>query len=603
MAGMGPFGKMLILKNMHSEQRLRMLALKSNEGCLSAMQHQTPAAAKPAAPDLKAERDRFVALAFCWADFLLELDIDQTITFAGGPWKGLVGKTPKDLKGLKIEDLVMEEDHALMNSLLGVARRHGRIEDVDIRFKGQSQTGLAIGFAGYFLEDLQDHYFLAMRVSRTSSAGLVAGGHVREGGSNLFDADSFADVLGGKIKAGGDDSQLTFINMPGLENVKDRMSEDEQAELSKALGLYLRANSVDGDSAAQIEEGKFGLVHAGDLDVGGLEDQLAGVAKDLDPKKEGVKVESATMKVDAANVSEEDLANGLVYAINQFKEQGEGGFNVQNLSSNLSAMVKDAANKVSTFKNIVANKSFSLVYHPIINVQTGEIHHYEALTRFQPGVSPFEIITMAEEMGLIPDFDLAVVEKGLEFLNTIPRNSTTSIAVNISGQSVANEMYVANLHKILKDNQWAKDKLLFEITESAKMEDLVQANNFIQSLRKQGYHVCLDDFGAGAASFGYLMSLEVDVVKLDGPVVKDAQGAVRGRALLESMATLCKNLGIETIGEMVDDKYGLDFVRKCGIDYAQGYLFGEPNADVNAFNMGKHVHLFPKPAFSSGKRW
>ncbi|MBL4692392.1 MAG: EAL domain-containing protein [Magnetovibrio sp.] len=563
----------------------------------------TPAPAARVAPDLKAERDRFVALAFCWADFLLELDVHETITFAGGPWKGLVGKTPKELKGTKILDLVMEKDQSLMRSLLGVAKRHGRIEDVDIRFRGQSNAGLAIGFAGYFLEDLKDSYFLAMRVNRNAGAGLVAGGHVREGGSKLFDADSFADVLGGKIKAGDDDNHLTFINMPGLETIKGRMSEEEQEELSKALGLYLRANSVDGDSAAQIEEGKFGLVHAADLDMSGLEDQLAEVALELDPKHEVVKVESATMEVDANNVSEADLANGLVYAINQFKDHGNGKFNLSNLSSNISGMVKDAANKVATFKNIVANKSFSLVYHPIINVSTGEVHHYEALTRFQPGVSPFEIITMAEEMGLIPEFDLTVVEKGLEFLDTLPRNAKTAIAVNISGQSVANEMYVSNLHRIIKQNQWAKGKLMFEITESAKMDDLEQANNFIQSLRSEGYHVCLDDFGAGAASFGYLMSLEVDVVKLDGPVVKDAQKAVRGKALLESMATLCKNLGIETIGEMVDDKNGLDFVRKCGIDYAQGFLFGEPNADINAFNLKKFTHLFPNAKRSTSQIW
>jgi len=554
--------------------------------------------------DLKSERDRFVALAFCWADFLLEVELDETVIFAGGPWEGLVGQTAAQLQGKKLKDLVFEDDMDLMRSLLGVARRHGRIEDVEIRFQGQRSSGFAIGFAGYFLEDLNNHYFLAMRLNRNSGAGLVSGGHLREGESNLFDADSFADVLGGKLKGpGNEDNQLTFINMPGLEDIKGRMSEEDQAHLSKALGLYLRANSVDGDSASQIEDGKFGLIHAQDLDVDVLEGQLSEVVRDLDPEKVGVKIETATLDVDSDNVSQEDLANGLVYAINQFKDQGDGGFNIKNLSSNLSGMVKDAANKVSSFKSIVANKKFSLVYHPIINVLDGEVHHYEALTRFQPGVSPFEIITMAEEMGLIPEFDLAVVKKGLEFINTLPRNSKTSIAVNISGQSVASDLYVNTLHKLLQNNQWAKGKMLFEITESAKMEDLDRANNFIQQLRKNGYHVCLDDFGAGAASFGYLMRLEVDVVKLDGPVVKDAQLAVRGKALLESMATLCKNLGIETIGEMVDDKQGLDFVRKCGINYAQGYLFGEPNADLAAFNMGKYAHMFPKSSVGATSNW
>ena len=561
----------------------------------------------PASENLKSERDRFVALAFCWADFLLEVDLDETIVFAGGPWKGLTGLSVDDLKGRKLVDIVHADDMALMRSLLGVARRQGRIEDVDIRFQGNRSTALPISFAGYFLEDLGQHFFLAMRVSRNTGAGLAPGGRVREGGSNLFDADSFADVLGGKLKAAKDagleENQLTLINMAGIEELKGRLDDQQLAELNKTLGVYLRANSVDGDSAAQIDEGKFGLVHANDLDVKSLEAQLAEVARDFDPTKKGVTVEAATMQVDADNISEADLANGLVYAINRFKDQGAGGLSMHDLSSNLSSLVKDAAAKVSTFKATVANKDFHLVFHPIVNVMTGEIHHYEALTRFEPGVSPFEIITMAEETGLIPEFDMAVVEKGLEFLNTIPRNSPTSIAVNISGQSVASDWYVDNLHKILMENKWAEGRLLFEITESAKMEDLERANNFIQRLRKDHYHVSLDDFGAGAASFGYLMRLEVDVVKLDGPVVKDAQLARRGKALLESMATLCKNLGIETIAEMVDSKQGLDFVRKCGITYAQGYLFGKPNADTKAFNMAQHIHLFPNPAFTTGKKW
>ncbi len=570
-----------------------------------------PSTLRPAPPgqeNLKSERDRFVALAFCWADFLLEVDTNETIVFAGGPWQGLAGIPQEKMRGRKLEEVVHPDDIGLMRSLLNVAKRQGRIEDVDIRFQGKMKRALPIGFAGYFLKEMDNHYFLAMRVSRQASGGLMAGGHQRAGDSNLYDATSFADVLGGKLKiADGDalkDNQLTLIDMAGIKELKGRLNEKQQADLSKTLGVYLRANSIDGDSAAQLEEGKFGLVHDQGLDVHRLETQLAEVARDYDPAKKGVDIKAATLNVDAENISQEDLANGLVYAINRFKEDDTGGgFNLHELSSNLSSLVKDAANKVSTFKTTVANRAFHLVFHPIVDVRTGEIHHYEALTRFQEGVSPFEIITMAEETGLIPEFDLAVVDKSLEFLNSIPRNSPLSVAVNISGQSVASDWYIDGLRHKLAENEWAQGRLLFEITESAKMKDLDRANAFIQRLRADNYKVCLDDFGAGAASFGYLMRLEVDVVKLDGPVVKDAQRALRGKALLESMATLCKNLGIETIAEMVDDQAGIDFVRKCGINYAQGYLFGKPNADIKVFNMAQHVHLFPSPAFALGKTW
>ncbi len=559
-----------------------------------------------ASGDLKAERDRFVALAFCWADFLLEVDSDEKVFFAGGPWRGLIGKTPEEMVGLSLTDIIHDDDHNLMRSLLGVARRKGRIEDVDLRFKGKGAAGLPIAFAGYHLEDLGGHYFLAMRVSQRQSAGLAPEGRQRAPGSNLYDANSFADVLGGKLKAAkdkGEDNRLTLINMPALGDLKGRMDIEQATEMNKSLGVYLRANSVDGDSAAELEEGKFGIVHGKELDVTSLENQLAEVAKEYDPSGEGVAVEAATMDVDATNISEEDLANGLVYAINRFKDS-DGAFDMHTLSDNLSTLVSDAAGRVVQFKQTVANGSFELVFHPIVEMQTGEIHHYEALTRFEKDVSPFELITMAEETGMIPEFDIAVVEKALEWLNKTPRNSKSAIAVNISGHSVFSETYVTKLHNLLKENHWAEGRLMFEITESAKMEDLETANKFIQSLRKKRYHVCLDDFGAGAASFGYLMSLEVDVVKLDGPVVKDAQKARRGKALLQSMATLCKNLGIETIAEMVDSREGLDFVRKCGINYAQGYLFGKPHGDIKRFDiLGQHGQLFPKAKKTQARSW
>ena len=83
-----------------------------------------------------------------------------------------------------------------------------------------------------------------------------------------------------------------------------------------------------------------------------------------------------------------------------------------------------------------------------------------------------------------------------------------------------------------------------------EVEDLETANEFIQNLRGLGYPVCLDDFGAGAASFQYLSAIDVDVVKIDGPVVKNAEAIERGRAFLTALASFCRELGVETIAEI-----------------------------------------------------
>ncbi|NQV55146.1 MAG: EAL domain-containing protein [Rhodospirillales bacterium] len=114
------------------------------------------------------------------------------------------------------------------------------------------------------------------------------------------------------------------------------------------------------------------------------------------------------------------------------------------------------------------------------------------------------------------------------------------------------------------------------------------ANRFFQTLRKDGYKVCLDDFGAGAASFQYLATLEVDVVKLDGSAIKNALVANQGRAFLTALVRMCQDIGVETVAEMIDDQEILDFVRSCGVDYVQGFFFGKPSKEITDSD---HLHL------------
>src|SRR5262249_3601947 len=121
-----------------------------------------------------------------------------------------------------------------------------------------------------------------------------------------------------------------------------------------------------------------------------------------------------------------------------------------------------------------------------------------------------------------------------------------------------------------------EERLLFEITESTRMRDLAVANDAIQRLRSRGYQVGLDDFGAGAASFPYLQALTVDFVKIDGAYVRGVLTDPRNALILKSMCTLCRDMGIYTIAEMVETRAQLERLREVGVDCGQGYLFGRP---------------------------
>ncbi|MCB2099224.1 MAG: EAL domain-containing protein [Rhodobacterales bacterium] len=535
---------------------------------------------------LRAERDRFIAFAFCWADIVLELDADRRIAYAGGVTERVLGLGAKDLVGRPVAELVAEKEHHLLDELIKVAGRRGRIENVAMRFlHGADGHPVTLQLAGYSLPDLRRHYFLALRSGRTPNPNRPGKDLNREAGTGLYDGASFSDMAAAKLSNPANDGRrLTLVNMDALTELDQRLSPVEGARLKQTIGAVLRANSVDGDTAGQITDTRFGLVHGDDVNLDRLQETIAEYTREADPDGKGVDVESSTVGVDTANMSPEDLANGLMVVMNRFR-QSSSKFTMRSLSENLGSMIKQAVDSVEGFKRIVEQADFNIAFQPIIDVHTGHPHHYEALARFPNSPdqgAPFRYITFAEETGLICDFDIAMARKAIDWLRRYHADGYR-VAVNVSGYSVGVPSFVDALHALLNENTWTRPFLMFEVTESARMDDLHSANAFIRRLRSAGHEVCLDDFGAGAANFQYLSTLEVDVVKLDGEALRTARKGARGRAFVKALSTLCGELGVDIIAEMIDDQEGLNFIKSCGIDYAQGYFFGKPSMDITVF--------------------
>ncbi len=262
----------------------------------------------------------------------------------------------------------------------------------------------------------------------------------------------------------------------------------------------------------------------------------------------------------------------------------ERGFD--SLSLELERSARDTSGMLTFFHNVVSREDFDIAFQPIVDLASRDIHHFEALARFETDVihSPYEMITFAERTGLIFDFDLAMCRRVLAALEDANRSGThPTLAANLSGLSLGNPAFVEALHQLLGRHPAISSQLMFEITESAAIRDLAQANEVIQGLRDAGHQVCLDDFGAGASALKYLHALEVDIVKIDGGYIRSAMATKRNRAFLEAVVGLCANLGVETIAEMVQDRRCADLVQDCGVDYAQGYFFGRPSRHLDTF--------------------
>ena len=536
-----------------------------------------------------ADRDRFVPLAFCWADLLLELDAERTVTFASGAVKRLTGRSVGEVVNRPIDTIIFENDRAMLKALLAGRRALGRIEGERLRLHHADGRETLVSFSGYRLPDWQGRFFIALREVGTADPESGQHQQCRDPETGTLDAASFAGLVRRHVTGGrgGDDEALTFLGVQNFEQLRPRLAAAGHGEALAMIGHSLLAHSLNGSMAGRIADDRFALVHGRDLDVADLQQRLDDIMQQVDPIA-GAHVVTGTLELRCDALNDEELADSLIFAINRFRTSSGSDFNLQALSQELTALASHSARSIRNLKAIIRDSDFHLAFQPIVNPYTGEIHHYEALFRFPPHLSiasPFEQICLAEQTGLITTLDLAVARKTIDWLmaNTAI-NSSTRVAINISGRSINCPNFVEELNSLLMQNPWTQQRLIFEITESSRVADLESANAFIQSLRKLGYLMCLDDFGAGASNFEYLSKIEVDFVKLDGSAVRHAVQARKGKAFLKALVTLCEQLGVSTVAEMVEDEHTLAFVRDCGIHFVQGYVFGMPAADIRDFS-------------------
>jgi EAL domain-containing protein (putative c-di-GMP-specific phosphodiesterase class I) len=178
---------------------------------------------------------------------------------------------------------------------------------------------------------------------------------------------------------------------------------------------------------------------------------------------------------------------------------------------------------------------------------------------------------MAEEMELIEQLDFAILERAVGVLIEQPK---LKLAVNVSGRTIGSPAFVEQACALLIANPKSRGRLMFELTESAALDDLAMADRHLQALREQGCEICLDDFGAGAASLAYLQQLRLDVLKIDGRYIRDLQHGGREATFVKHLVKMCGELGIRTLAEMVETQDAEDAVRRAGVDMAQGWLYG-----------------------------
>lgn len=237
---------------------------------------------------------------------------------------------------------------------------------------------------------------------------------------------------------------------------------------------------------------------------------------------------------------------------------------------------------VPIIREAFLNKSFFLLFQPVINLTDGNISHYEVLIRLRGEngavICPGEFIPAAERMGLIHGIDSWVVENAIDYLAALPVElSHIALAINLSSVAFQDESLLPMIKQKLEMTSVRAERITFEITETAAIDNFKQSRSMIYQIRALGCHFALDDFGAGFCSFNYLKKFPVDYVKIDGQFIQNLTNDETDQVLVQSMHQIAKKLGKKTIAEFVDCPKTIKILREIGVNYGQGYIFGKPS--------------------------
>lgn len=208
--------------------------------------------------------------------------------------------------------------------------------------------------------------------------------------------------------------------------------------------------------------------------------------------------------------------------------------------------------------------------------------HCELLLRLPDGaggvIAPGAFMPAAERFHLATQIDRWVLRHAIDWLQADPQAlaSLGTLAINLSGQSVGDRAFHRFAVDLLAQAPQVQRKLCFEITETVAITRLADAATFIDQVRALGVRVALDDFGAGASSFGYLKSLPVDLLKIDGQFVRNMVADPLDGAAVRCFCEVAAVMGLQTVAECVENAEVLAALRGVGVHLAQGYHLHRP---------------------------
>ena len=373
---------------------------------------------------------------------------------------------------------------------------------------------------------------------------------------------------------------VLFLDLDDFKAVNDRYGHAAGDRLLREAGDRLAAGVRSGDTVARLGGDEFAVLLEGTGDAEETAEKLLDALRrpyEIDGRV--VTVGASVGFADAADypASPEQLIRRADVAMYAGKRSGKNTLvryrldladetGASDLSLLLAAALRD-------------NEGLDVHYQPIVRLADGTVVAVEALARWtDPVVGPIPadlFITVAERAGLVGLVDNFVLDRACRDAAAFGGAwSEVVVHVNVSAARFGEPEQEDGVLGALRRHALPPRRLLLELTETARLDDLSAAQRTAARLAGRGVQLGLDDFGTGYNALHLLHALPADLVKLDRSLV--TAGTPRSLAVCRSIVTICTDLGVRVIAEGIEDPGQVSAMAALGCGYGQGHRFGRP---------------------------
>lgn len=229
-------------------------------------------------------------------------------------------------------------------------------------------------------------------------------------------------------------------------------------------------------------------------------------------------------------------------------------------------------------KQSIRNDQVVPFYQPIFNNASGEVEKFECLMRIVDDdeniIYPEQFLKISKRSRQYPMLTRIMLRKIIREMKT----TDFSYTFNISVEDMQNRGTVGFIRTILGGHPEEAKRITFEILESENIEGVPEVSEFVRMVKEFGSSIALDDFGTGYSNFSYILSLDVDYIKIDASIIRNLDRDENAVAIAETITGFAKRTGKKTIAEFVHSEAVHGLVKEMGVDYSQGYYLGRPGS-------------------------